>query len=97
MSALQFSGGLLAGLVALQQLGPWKTDDDTPAAHNLALVSLGTPLLADPRAIAATMVAVRGAGDVPGVALAVAGLVAALAGPLVCLRFADGVRGLAAA
>jgi len=91
LSALQVAGGLLLSLVALQLLGPWKTDDDTPATHNVALVPLGTPLLAGPGAIAATMVAVRGAGDVPGVAVAVAGLVAALAGTLVCLRFAAGV------
>jgi multiple antibiotic resistance protein len=87
LPALQVAGGLLLALVALQLLGPGR-EDDLAATHNLALVPLGTPLLAGPGAIAATMVAVRRAGDLPGVAVVVAALVVALGVTWLCLRFA---------
>ena len=60
LPALQGAGGLLLVLVALQLL-TGKTDE--PAAQggtsNVALVPLGTPLLAGPGAIVATMLFVR--------------------------------------
>ena len=60
--ALQISGGLLLLLVALELLTD-KADEgpDPSATANVALVPLGTPLLAGPGAIVASMVAVESA------------------------------------
>jgi multiple antibiotic resistance protein len=57
LPALQGAGGLLLILVALQLL-TGKTDEpeDQAGTSNVALVPLGTPLLAGPGAIVATMV-----------------------------------------
>lgn len=58
--ALQASGGLLLLLVALDLL-TGKVDDPEPSGKvNVALVPLGTPLLAGPGAIVASMLAVQG-------------------------------------
>jgi len=81
LPALQCAGGLLLLLVALELL---TGKDQTPAASsdvNVALVPLGTPLLAGPGAIVATMVLSRQVEDVPdfvGVALGVIGVHVAL-------------------
>lgn len=90
LPALQVAGGLLLALVALELLHPF---DDTPepAAEDVpdvALVPLGTPLLAGPGAIAATMVYARNADDVWGGVTVGLALVASLLGTYVCLRFA---------
>lgn len=59
LPALQCAGGLLLLLVALELL-TGKADEPAAAAEvNVALVPLGTPLLAGPGAIVATMVFVR--------------------------------------
>ena len=59
LPALQGAGGLLLILVALE-LMTGKTDDpNQQATSNVALVPLGTPLLAGPGAIVATMLFVR--------------------------------------
>ena len=56
LAALQGAGGLLLLLVALELL-TGRADDPSPTAStNVALVPLGTPLLAGPGAIVATMV-----------------------------------------
>jgi multiple antibiotic resistance protein len=69
--ALQVSGGLLLLLVALELL-TGKADEPSPTKDvNVALVPLGTPLLAGPGAIVATIVFVRRVHDV-GDGLAVA-------------------------
>jgi multiple antibiotic resistance protein len=74
LPALQCAGGLLLLLVALELL---TGKEQTPSASgdvNVALVPLGTPLLAGPGAIVATMVFVRGiddAADLVAVALGV--------------------------
>jgi len=81
LPALQCAGGLLLLLVALELL---TGKEQTPAASsdvNVALVPLGTPLLAGPGAIVATMVLSRQVDDVPdllGVALGVVGVHVAL-------------------
>ncbi len=76
IQALQLAGGVLLFLVAMELL----TGEDGPGGApseetNIAMVPLGTPLLAGPGAIVAVMVAVnQAAGSVPGlvaVALAV--------------------------
>jgi multiple antibiotic resistance protein len=74
LPALQCAGGLLLLLVALELL---TGRGDNPMPHgeaNVALVPLGTPLLAGPGAIVATMVfskRVHDFGDVTAVGLAV--------------------------
>ena len=89
VESLQVSGGLVLVLVALQLLGPARTDTTAVAATgNTALVPLGTPLPAGPGAIAATMVYMRRASDL-GEVLAVTGaLLAALVAVYLALRFA---------
>jgi multiple antibiotic resistance protein len=56
---LQTAGGLLLLLVALQLLTGELDDPAKPASGNVAMVPLGTPLLAGPGAIVATMVFVQ--------------------------------------
>jgi multiple antibiotic resistance protein len=69
--ALQVSGGLLLLLVALELL-TGRADEPAPTKDvNVALVPLGTPLLAGPGAIVATIVFVRRVHDL-GDGLAVA-------------------------
>jgi multiple antibiotic resistance protein len=87
--ALQGAGGLLLLLIALDLLtGKENTTPEAVEDVNVALVPLGTPLLAGPGAIAATIVYVRQAHGHLGsyVALAVAILVVHLL-LLLCLRF----------
>jgi multiple antibiotic resistance protein len=77
LPALQLAGGLLLLLVALELL---TGRGDEPAQRgdvNVALVPLGTPLLAGPGAIVATMVFVRRVDDV-GDLLAVAAAIVAV-------------------
>ena len=88
LPALEVAGGLLLVLVALQLLQP---NDSGPVAatrpgQNVALVPLGTPLLAGPGAIAATMVYMRSARGGAQVAAVVGALLAALAVVYVVLR-----------
>jgi multiple antibiotic resistance protein len=56
LPALQCAGGLLLLLVALELLTGKESEQATTADTNVALVPLGTPLLAGPGAIVATMV-----------------------------------------
>jgi multiple antibiotic resistance protein len=74
LPALRCAGGLLLLLVALELL-TGRADEPARARDvNVALVPLGTPLLAGPGAIVATMVFVRridGWGDAASVALGV--------------------------
>lgn len=65
LAALQGSGGLLLLLVAMELL-TGKMEEPQPSANakvNVALVPLGTPLLAGPGAIVATMVFVQSNGE----------------------------------
>jgi multiple antibiotic resistance protein len=56
LPALQCAGGLLLLLVALELLTGKESEQTANADTNIALVPLGTPLLAGPGAIVATMV-----------------------------------------
>jgi len=74
LPALQGAGGLLLVLVALELLTGKTDSPDQQATSNVALVPLGTPLLAGPGAIVATMLFVRQAhhpGDVAAIGLAI--------------------------
>ena len=89
--ALQGAGGLLLLLVALDLLTGRAEDPQEVQDVNVALVPLGTPLLAGPGAIVATIVFVRRANDVADyVALAVAILAVHLA-LFLALRFSGGI------
>ncbi|MBN6036732.1 MarC family protein [Amycolatopsis sp. 195334CR] len=71
--ALQGAGGLLLLLIALDLLtGKGSTDPEVADDVNVALVPLGTPLLAGPGAIAATIVFVRQADGRVGAYVALA-------------------------
>ena len=94
LPALQGAGGLLLLLVALQLLTGQDSGVGSDAGVNVALVPLGTPLLAGPGAIVATMLAVRRADGVGGFIAVAVGLVAALAVVWVSLRFAGQVHRL---
>jgi multiple antibiotic resistance protein len=59
LEALQVAGGLLLVLIALELLRPEDETSIAEVGRNVALVPLGTPLLAGPGAIAATMLAMR--------------------------------------
>jgi len=66
LPALQAAGGLLLILVSLELLTGKTDDPNEQVTSNIALVPLGTPLLAGPGAIVATMLFVRradGVGD----------------------------------
>ncbi|MEH1166673.1 MarC family protein [Micromonospora sp. CPCC 205539] len=91
LPALQAAGGLLLVLVALELL-TGKTDGPSPdATSNIALVPLGTPLLAGPGAIVATMLFVQqahGLGDHTAIA---AGILAVMVAVWIVLRFSGGI------
>jgi multiple antibiotic resistance protein len=64
LPALQAAGGLLLLLVALELLTGHESEPASRTDVNVALVPLGTPLLAGPGAIVATMVFVQQCEDV---------------------------------
>ncbi len=65
LPALQAAGGLLLLLVALELLTGKEESPTASSDVNVALVPLGTPLLAGPGAIVATMVLSRKVDSVP--------------------------------
>ncbi|MBV9369749.1 MAG: MarC family protein [Frankiales bacterium] len=89
VAALQGAGGLLLVLVALELLtGKQESPEDVPDV-NVALVPLGTPLLAGPGAIVATIVFVRNAHGFGDAWAIVAGIVAVHVVLYLALRFAN--------
>ena len=94
LPALQGAGGLLLLLVALQLLTGQDSGVGSDAGVNVALVPPGTPLLAGPGAIVATMLAVRRADGLGGYVAVAVGLVAALVVVWLSLRFAGQVHRL---
>jgi len=96
LAALEGAGGLLLLLVALELLtGKASEPSDAEVDRaNVAFVPLGTPLLAGPGAIVATMLFVQRVHDVGG-GLALAGAMAAVALTVwVALRFALAIHRL---
>jgi multiple antibiotic resistance protein len=87
LPALQAAGGLLLILVALELL-TGKTDDPTKeATSNIALVPLGTPLLAGPGAIVATMLFVQRAHGFTDYLQIAAGILLVMVTVWLVLRF----------
>jgi len=76
LPALQGAGGLLLLLVALELLTGNATDPEETENVNVALVPLGTPLLAGPGAIVATIVFVRRIEEPPDLVAVAAAIVA---------------------
>ncbi|HSX67662.1 MarC family protein [Nocardioides sp.] len=88
LPALQCAGGLLLLLVALELLtgdegGPLSGTHD----QNVALVPLGTPLLAGPGAIVATMLFVKEIDSGPSFGAVVLGIVGVHASIYLAMRF----------
>ncbi len=93
LPALQASGGLLLLLVAMELL-TGKSEEPGPSGSgvNVALVPLGTPLLAGPGAIVATMVFVQGVdggAQLPQWVAIAAGIVAVHVCLYLSMRFAN--------
>lgn len=91
--ALQGAGGLLLLLVAMDLLTGKAEDPEATGRVNVALVPLGTPLLAGPGAIVAAMVAVQstngGPSDWISILLAIVGVHVCL---FLAMRFAGVVH-----
>ena len=98
--ALQVSGGLLLLLVALQLLYGKGAGEDgyaeaTPEQRtSIAMVPLGTPLLAGPGTIVATIVFFSRADDTAEWFTVVAGIAVALLVSLIALRFSGFIQRL---
>lgn len=76
LPAMQVSGGLLLLVVSLELL-TGKTDEPTEVDDvNVAMVPLGTPLLAGPGAIVATILFVRSADTAPEILALIVAIVA---------------------
>ena len=87
LPALQAAGGLLLILVALELLTGKADDPNQPATSNIALVPLGTPLLAGPGAIVATMLFVQQAGELTDYTAIAAAIIAVMVAVWIVLRF----------
>jgi multiple antibiotic resistance protein len=89
--ALQGAGGLLLLIVALELLTDRADEPSEVRDVNVALVPLGTPLLAGPGAIVATIVFVQQADDLADVSAIAAGIVAIHLAVYLSLRFSVGI------
>jgi multiple antibiotic resistance protein len=92
LPALQAAGGLLLLLVALELLTGRQEEVGPSRDVNVALVPLGTPLLAGPGAIVATMVFVQRADGLPGYLAVAAGIVGVHVVLFLAMRFAGAVH-----
>lgn len=90
--ALQVSGGLLLLLIALDLLMGRAEDPVSHDGVNVAIVPLGTPLMAGPGAIVATMLAVQRAPNVVGYLTVALALLTVMALVWVFLRYAALIR-----
>ena len=87
LPALQCAGGLLLLLVALELLTGKEQEATAAAGTNVALVPLGTPLLAGPGAIVATMVFTRQVDSVAGFTAVALGVVLVHVALWLAMRF----------
>jgi multiple antibiotic resistance protein len=91
LPALQAAGGLLLILVALELLTGKADEPNQQTTANIALVPLGTPLLAGPGAIVATMLFVQRADDAGDHLAIAAAIVAVMSAVWLTLRFSGGI------
>jgi multiple antibiotic resistance protein len=92
--AMQVSGGLLLLLIALDLLMGGGSE---PASHdgvNVAIVPLGTPLMAGPGAIVATMLAVQRAPGLTGYLTVALALITVMVLVWLFLRYAGLIRAI---
>lgn len=90
LPALQFSGGLLLLIVALQLLAGKEGEMASSDGVNVALVPLGTPLLGGPGAIVAMMLFVEEAsGEGPKIIALVIAMILMTAAMYLTMRFSD--------
>jgi multiple antibiotic resistance protein len=90
LPALQGAGGLLLVLVALQLLtGQADKPEEQGRTSNVALVPIGTPLLAGPGAIVATMLFVQRADGAMDHVIIGMGIVAVMVAVWLVLRFSN--------
>jgi multiple antibiotic resistance protein len=87
LPALQGAGGLLLVLVALELLTGKAENPDQMNTSNVALVPLGTPLLAGPGAIVATMLFVQRSSTVPQYLAIGVAIVAVMVAVYLVLRY----------
>ncbi len=87
LPALQGAGGLLLLLVALELLTGKEEEMTASSDTNVALVPLGTPLLAGPGAIVATMVFSRQVDDFPEFSAVALGVVLVHVSLWLAMRF----------
>jgi multiple antibiotic resistance protein len=87
LPALQGAGGLLLVLVALQLLTGKTDEPEQQGMTNVALVPLGTPLLAGPGAIVATMLFVQRANGFNDYVIIGLGILAVMITVWLVLRF----------
>ncbi|MEV1287170.1 MarC family protein [Micromonospora sp. NPDC049679] len=91
LPALQAAGGLLLILIALELLTGKADDPGHQTTSNIALVPLGTPLLAGPGAIVATMLFVQRADGPPSQLAIAAAIIAVMLVVWLVLRFSGGI------
>jgi multiple antibiotic resistance protein len=90
LPALQGAGGLLLVLVALQLLtGQTDKPEEQGGTSNVALVPIGTPLLAGPGVIVATMLFVRRGDGIADYVVIGLGIVAVMITVWLVLRFSN--------
>jgi multiple antibiotic resistance protein len=89
MESLMVAGGVLLGIVALDMMKGKIEPGEGARGANVALVPLGTPLLAGPGAVVAAMLLMGRQGEASGKALIAAGILAALLVVWVALRLAE--------
>ncbi|MEH1124468.1 MarC family protein [Micromonospora sp. CPCC 206061] len=87
LPALQGAGGLLLILISLALLTGKQDDPNQQVTSNIALVPLGTPLLAGPGAIVATMLFVQRADGMADYVAIALGIVAVMVAVWLTLRF----------
>jgi multiple antibiotic resistance protein len=92
--ALQVSGGLLLLLIALELLMGKGEDPVSHDGVNVAIVPLGTPLMAGPGAIVATMLAVQRSPSLAGYLTVALALITVMLLVWVFLRYAGLIRAI---
>ncbi len=92
LPALQAAGGLLLLLIALELLTGKESDPEATKDVNVALVPLGTPLMAGPGAIVATMVFVQRSEEAADFLAVALGIVLVHVVMYLFLRFADTIH-----